>query len=525
MQEYSRRDFLQKAGLLGMAGATLCCGCAESRQPVSRRTASPNLLFVFSDQQSRDMLGCYGNKSIRTPNLDRLASEGLQFEHCVSSSPVCTPFRGMLISGQHPLYSGVLHNDVPLLANNGKYFGHVLTEAGYRTGYIGKWHLLGGDRNRPVPAGKMRYGFDDVFLTNNCHVNYRPGKCFYWNEQGEKVFFAEWEVYGQTRQAMEFLDECSEEEPFALFVSWHPPHDIGLDPKSLVFRYDTEPELMAMYDPDQIKLRPNVKDTPEVRKAYHGHYAMCTGVDIAFGRLMDKLKEKGLDDNTIVVFTTDHGDNLTSYDYHIAKDHPEDTASRIPFLMRWPKALPSGHHRDLLLGPMDMMPTLLGLMGLEVPATVQGQNLAKAVLAGDDDAVESVPMFFFYPSWRGVYTRDVTYGFGELRHFAHDDNGGITFKNVPVRALYDRRNDPDQLNNLFDDETARPLRERMEKLTQQWLDRFGDPGWRFSLEDINKTYRMPNGQWPEDAQEAGFPGRPIDLIAAGKTKHNGHKVG
>ncbi|MBW2252879.1 MAG: sulfatase-like hydrolase/transferase [Deltaproteobacteria bacterium] len=135
-------------------------GCERQRlaQSASSKAKRPNLVFVFSDQQSQDMLGCYGNHGIKTPHLDRLAAEGLRFNHCISTSPVCTPFRGMLMSGQHPLYCGAMHNDVPLLANNGPYFGHVLRDAGYRMGYVGKWHLLGAVREMFLLERRRRKG-------------------------------------------------------------------------------------------------------------------------------------------------------------------------------------------------------------------------------------------------------------------------------------------------------------------------------------------------------------------------------
>ncbi len=116
----------------------------------------PNLVFLFSDQQSWDMLGCYGNTQIITPNVDRLAGEGVRFTRCISNSPVCTPYRGVLLSGQHPLWTGALGNDLQMVSGNGKYFGEVLRDAGYRMGYFGKWHLYGGDRVRPIPAGAYR---------------------------------------------------------------------------------------------------------------------------------------------------------------------------------------------------------------------------------------------------------------------------------------------------------------------------------------------------------------------------------
>jgi len=506
MKKFSRREFSKIAGSAALSSVLPLASCAQKQD----QKKTPNLVFVFSDQQSRDMLGCYGNQDIITPNLDRFATEGIKFEHCVSSSPVCTPFRGMLMSGQHPLYTGTISNDYPLLANNGKYFGHVLRDAGYRTGYIGKWHLRGGDRDRPVEPGLMRYGFDDTFLTNNCHVDFRPGKCFYWNNDDEKSFFNEWEVYGQTRQALQFLDECTTDQPFALFVSWHPPHDWGIFPDSLVYKYDTIPELMQLYDRQKITLRPSVEDTPAVRRAYHGYYATCSGVDKAFGWLMDKLKEKKLEDNTLVVFASDHGDNLHSYEYTIAKNHPEDTSARIPFLMRWPNGLPKGRSSDLLISPMDMMPTLLSFMGLKVPDTVQGQDLSSAILKGRDDVVDSVPLFFYNPQWCGVYTNEYTYGVGEIQHFARNAKGDVYLKTVPLKALYDKRKDPHQLHNLFDEKSAHSLQREMQRLTKQGMDRIGDPG--ISRKEIDKVYLYPDGRMPQDTQEPGFRGRPIDLI-------------
>jgi len=150
----------------------------------------------------------------------------------------------------------------------------------------------------------MRYGFDGPFMSNNCHINYAPGKCFYWDETGKKVFFQEWEPYGQTHQALEFIDRAPKDKPFALFMSWHPPHDnkkIKGDPYP--FGYDAPEELLAKYDPKTLRLRPNVDDTPTRRLQYQGHMAMITGIDIAFGWLLEKLKERGLEKNTLVVFT------------------------------------------------------------------------------------------------------------------------------------------------------------------------------------------------------------------------------
>ena len=185
MSKSNRREFLKKtAG--GCLGAISLGVMGEGLGAPTKKPDKPNFLFVFSDQQSSDMLGCYGNDQIITPNIDRLAKEGVRFNHCISSSPVCTPYRGMLLSGQHPLNVGAMVNDMQMLPGNGKYVAEVLRDAGYRTGYIGKWHLYDGKRNRPIPKGALRYGFDHEYRSNNCTLDFSAKNSFYWNDNGER---------------------------------------------------------------------------------------------------------------------------------------------------------------------------------------------------------------------------------------------------------------------------------------------------------------------------------------------------
>ena len=533
----TRRQFVKLTGAAALSSILPVPGIKSGKLLAEQfsKKKKPNILFVFPDQHARDMVGCYGNRDLLTPNLDNFASEGVKFEECISSSPVCTAYRGMLMSGQHSLYNGAITNDVPLLANNGKYFGEVLRDAGYKMGYIGKWHIYGGNRNQPIPPGKMRYGFDGTFLSDNCHVDFRPFKSYFWNDKGEKVFFDEWEVFGQTNQALEFLDNCSpeSEDPFALFVSWHPPHEWGIHQDSLIYQYDTISELMNLYDPEKIHLRPSVEDNLAVRRSYQGYYGMISGVDTAFGWLMEKLRKKGLEDNTLVVFTSDHGDNLNSYNATIDKNLPQDTSTRVPLLMRFPNRLSKNTSSNILIGSMDIMPTILGLLDLKVPESVQGRDLSTSILKRDDDAVESVPLFFLNPMWRGVYTRRYTYGFGVVGMFTHEPNGELGFKNFPVKSLYDRQSDPYQLKNLYGDRNAASLQREMERLTQKWLDHFGDPGIELSTEELSRIYLWSEGHaipinnllsykgdLPRDTQEPGFRGRPIDILKKHYNKLN-----
>lgn len=514
-----RREFLKRTALTAAAlgsGGVLGCQSRSARgnEPFGVSPRRPNLLFVFSDQQSYDMLGCNGNEQIITPRTDAFAQESLRFTHCFSNAPVCTPYRGMLMSGKHPLHNGALENDFPLCPSAGPHFGQVLESAGYRTGYIGKWHLLGGDRKRPVPPGPMRAGFDDVFYSDNCTTEYRAGHCFYYDDAGEKIVYDQWQPYSQTDQAIEFLEQSSKgagdsgtsggDEPFALFVSWHPPHDHGLmkppPPRFYDYRHHPE-ELSERYAGREISLRPGVDDSPMMRELTRDYYAMCTGVDVAFGRLMDALKAQGLDDNTIVVFTSDHGDMLGRYPNSPPKRPPHDTSARVPLLIRPPqnnRPAMAGRTSELLISGLDLMPTLLGMMGLKAPDDVHGKDLSQPIFRGDDDAVDSIPMLMIsWPVFRGVITKEFTFGMG-LEGQRNDFNS----------VLFDRANDPHQLTNLFDDDGSIGVRGEMERRTRQWMDRFEDPF--VTIADLAKhqtleAWRQPPGDpesWPT----------PIDVI-------------
>ncbi|MEM1028389.1 MAG: sulfatase-like hydrolase/transferase [Planctomycetota bacterium] len=512
---------MKQAGVT--AGAVVAGGYAPWSTPaVAARAAAegpgqkPNLLFVFSDQQTYDMLGCNGNPEVHTPHADRFAEQGIRFTHCFSNAPVCTPYRGMLMSGKHPLRNGAFENDLPLCPAAGPHFGEVLESAGYRTGYVGKWHLLGGDRKRPVPHGPLRAGFEDTFLTDNCTTEFRAGHSFYYDDQGKKQIFDSWQPYGQTDQAEAFLDEAAAgDHPFALFVSWHPPHDHGRRPAPPDPHYDYRhypDELAEHYPEDQhLTLRPGVEDMPERQEQLRDYYAMCTGIDVAFGRLLDKLESLGLDDNTIVVFTSDHGDMLGSFDAPRPKRPPHDTSSHVPMLIRQPGVLPAGQTSGLLFGALDIMPTLLGLMGLDGPADMDGQDLSVPIRTGDEDAVESIPMLMIsWPVFRGVITKDWTFGMG--RPGEENDFNSV---------LFDRRNDPHQQSNLYADPAYKAVHAELKQLTQRWMDRFEDPF--ITIPEMARiqpweSWREPPGdprKWPLPVDVINGRSEPLVPIAAG----------
>lgn len=469
-----------------------------------------NVVFVFSDQHSYDFIGCAGRRDVMTPNIDAFAKQGVRFEHAVANCPICTPCRGMLISGQHPLYNGAYRNDARLKTADeiGPGIGEVLRDAGYKMGYVGKWHLLGGERDRPIPRGKERHGFDDLFLSNNCHVNYEPGIAYYWtHDTDEKVHFNDWEARGQTNQALDFLDRQTADEPFCMFVSWHPPHAHGGGNNKEYGNCDCPDEFKNLYDPETIELRPQVQDTPEMRKKFVGYSGMCSEVDAYFGELLAKLDEKGLAENTLVVFTADHGEVFGAYNGQVCKNVPEDISARVPMVMRFPGVIPESRVSELLIGLIDMPATLLGLLGLDVPEHFHGRDLSKAIIEGDDDAVDSQPLFAFWPSWRGVYTKRYVYA---VENFERDRD--LT-KRIPwtlpgrgyVRSynvLYDREQDPHMMSNLFNSVEHLEIGIELAEKTFEWNDHFSDPivSYEATVEAL--------GDDPIDA----MPRRPIDAI-------------
>lgn len=462
-----RRTFIENIGLTGAATAVSPLARGGGGLGPKKR---PNLLFVFSDQHSHDLLGCNGHDQVISPNFDAFSQQSLNLDSCFSVSPLSTPMRGALLSGLHPLHNGAYDNNVRMLDGRGTYFAEVLKSHGYKTGYIGKWHLYGGYWYQPVPAGPYRYGFDDVFLTNNCDLNYWPDNAYYFDQHtGERILFNEWEQDGQTRQALDFLDRVSEDEPWSLFLSWHPPHNHRTRRPEDYYAYSAPEKYMQMYDYEKVRVREGTTPSEQNRHMMHGYMALISSIDDCFGQLLAKLRERGMDENTIVVYTSDHGDMLKVEEGNVfVKCRAESDSSQVPFILRAPGMTQPGARTDLPFGTLDIMPTLLSMMGIRPPATCQGRDLSRALIAGDAAAQESTPMMVSsLDQWRGVATRDWIYSYNPYG----PKDAGIRTYNV----LYDRRNDPRCRVNRFGDPAYRSAREEMDRLTRDWMARFEDP--------------------------------------------------
>lgn len=342
------------------------------------RPERPNILFVFADQLRSSATGYGGDLNVHTPRIDGLAGESINFRNAVSVCPVCTPYRAALMTGRFPTTTGMFLNDACLPARE-LCIAEVLSEAGYDTGYIGKWHLDGHGRKALV-APERRQGFE-YWKAGECDHDYN--KSHYYSGAGtEQRFWEGYDAFAETRDARQYLgDRPRGGKPFALFLSYGIPH----------FPHGSAPDqFKGIYPPEKLRFLPNVpaeNQTDKVRTEAQGYYAHTAALDQCIGELVGALKDLGLAEDTILVFTSDHGEMMGSHGIKpFTKQVPWDESVHVPFLIRYPRAHgASGRVVATPLTTPDIMPTLLALAGVPIPATVEGTDLSSLVRGGGEN--------------------------------------------------------------------------------------------------------------------------------------------
>jgi uncharacterized sulfatase len=298
----------------------------------------------------------------------------------------------MLMTGRFPMSTGITSNCMPgtdlELDENENCMGDILKANGYHTGYIGKWHLEVPSLNRtPEPAdgaqdawdgwtppGPRRHGFDFWYAYNSNGRHFQPN---YWSNTADRIDISQWSVSHETDVAIEFLQNRPDEKPFALFISWNPPHNPYIAPESFLASYEGKP----------LEARPNVNVDELYLKRRTGYLAAVNSVDHHFGRLMAALDENGLAENTLVVFTSDHGEMMGSHGRY-AKSVWFEESIGIPLIMRWKKKLRPGSE-PMPFACYHFMPTLLGLMGIEIPESAEGTSYAEYLLGHSETKATS----------------------------------------------------------------------------------------------------------------------------------------
>lgn len=417
----------------------------------------PNILLITCDQLQAFATGCYGNTDVRTPNIDSLAASGVRFCNGISNAPVCMAGRSVLLSGQHNRtctggvgnvgYSGGKAGSYPMpeypapgrLHFPNATLPELLQANGYRTAIIGKWHIY-------TWPGVI--GFDHYVIPRTHHVHTAQT----YVEDGGIEFVADgWSVEFETRRACQYIRENSGNQPFFLNLNYSPPHP----PVN-----DCPEKYLRMYDPATLKLRDNVDEGNgfprdhearvyrwdyryyelqlpytlkpmeySVRQLYADYYGNVTWLDDNLGRVLNELDASGQRENTIVVLTADHGDNLGSHGRN-GKGLPYEEAVRVPMIYSHVNDLPSRVDDSTVAGLLDVAPSLLGAVGIDVPEHMAGTDVL-------NDSAE-IGIVEIQPGNMVARTSRFT---------AH-----MSMQRKPRRlAFFDNAEDPFQMQNLVDE--------------------------------------------------------------------------
>ncbi|HEC43424.1 MAG TPA: DUF4976 domain-containing protein [Bacteroides sp.] len=425
------------------------------------RAQKPNVIYILTDQWRSTAFGYSGNSLVKTPNLDDLSNESVIFRNAVSVCPLCTPYRAALMTGRFPTSTGMFMNDL-YLPENELCMAEIFKSNGYKTAFYGKWHLDGHGRYNNVQPYR-RQGFDHWKALECSHqYNNMP---YYENEDFEMKYWNKYSPFAIIADAEKYLEEVTKDEnPFLLFISLATPH----------FPHHTAPEeYKQMYPLEDLNLRENVIEDnyPQLREELQGYYAHCTATDKVVGDLILKLKDLGIFESSIIIFTSDHGEMMGSHGIRPKeKTMAWDEAIKVPFLIRYP-GIGDNEGKEVFspLHTPDILPTMLSLAGLKIPDRIEGEDLSSTIVNPEKQKDRAVLIMSVYPltttpitEYRGIRTMQYTY------------------VKTPEKAtmLFDNIADPFQMNNLLGKPESQKLQDRMDKLLRKKLEAIGDEDFK-----------------------------------------------
>lgn len=480
----------------------------------------PNIIYVFPDQFRNVAMGFWDEPAFKdanlkadpvyTPNLNRFAKEAIVSSSAMSNCPLSSPHRGSLMTGTYPNMSGIPINcnssrPISSLRTDLSCMSDVFSQCGYECAYIGKWHADHPTPNNPQAPGnyvdgskivwdaytppEKRHSFDYWYSYGTYDVHKNP---HYWDNNGQRHEPKEWSPIHEAKQVIKYLqnkeNQRDNSKPFFMMVGMNPPHSPY---RSLDDCMEEDYNLYKDKPIDSLLVRPNADKQRQKANSAKFYFASVTGVDRAFGMILDELERSGLAKNTIVIFTSDHGEMMCSQATDEAKNLPYTEAMNVPFMVRYPNHI-RPRLENFMISTPDIMPTLLGLANLQnsIPETVQGYNYAQILTESETNVLSSPEsalyiknidgernqegkVISYFPIARGIKTANYT-----LALFI-DKN-----KKLVQTFLFNDAEDPYQLSNLKIEDN-KEIVERLTEILGKELKRIKDPWYlEHILDDI-----------------------------------------
>jgi len=482
----------------------------------------PNLLFIMTDQQRYDALGANGNDVIRTPVLDRLAAEGVNVQQYFTNCPVCVPSRCTLFTGRYPHSHRVRENHNLLEAGREIHLFRTLKKAGYALGYIGKNHLLEGPEFENFDYTDV-WGYDHRMspAEEECH-NFARSRGAVMREVGcwAGAIFHDFppestRPYVKASSAIRFLEQRPKDRPFCLCLSFSDPHapHIALRKYEEVYPLEKmvlhptcegELEQKASRFPIKFRAQGSHKATEQDKRRFMAvYYSMISWVDEQIGRVLEKLEELGLRRDTIVVFTSDHGEFC--FEHGMCKKDLVllDSLLHVPLLICWPGQLEPRVIDGTFMEEVDVMPTLLDLMGVAAPYGMQGASIMPVIRGKTDSHKDEVygeicPPWLYNPfpdyesfveDWRRHSEGPPPFNIpGDFTKMIRTREAKYIWYSTGEEELYDLRSDPNEWHNLALDPAHDELKTRMKLRLLEWNALSEDPLDPLSLRQLQQRY-------------------------------------